>query len=85
MVHLQWEKKFVVKMGKKRIMLPVEEVDISAVKYENEVIKGYDLFLGRFWGFSQCYLLFTSEFIEVDSGFWFDSSTFDWVLVEVVC
>lgn len=28
-----------VKMGKKRIMLPVEEVDISAVKYENEVIK----------------------------------------------
>ncbi|XP_042477799.1 fatty acid amide hydrolase-like [Macadamia integrifolia] len=27
-------------MGKKRVMLPVEEVDLTAVKYEHEAIQG---------------------------------------------
>ena len=30
----------IVKMGKKRVMLPAKDVDLSSVKYEDEVIKG---------------------------------------------
>lgn len=28
-------------MGKKRVMVPVQEVDMSAVKYEQKDIEGY--------------------------------------------
>lgn len=73
-MHLQWEN-FVGKMGKK-MMLPVEEVDMSAVKYQDELIKGCVSVLN--------FLVFVSESSEVDAGFGFGSSTFDWVHVEVV-
>ena len=31
-------------MGNKKRMLPVEKVDMSAAKYEQQVIKGYEFF-----------------------------------------
>lgn len=52
MVNLQCGKEFAVKMGKKKVMIPVKEVDMSAVRYEYQVLKGYEFFLGRFCGFS---------------------------------
>lgn len=30
-----------LEMGKKRVMVPVEQVDLSTVKYEHEVIEGH--------------------------------------------
>lgn len=55
MFLLVWNWNFAVgRMGKKQVMVPVEKVDISAVKYEQEVIKGINLLSGRFF----IYLLF---------------------------